>query len=86
MRRRLDRFFADQNISPKANRTMWVKIAIGLAVLAGSWIALYVFNPDSWKFVALYLLGGLAQTFLLLNIAHDSNHNAISSGRSSTRL
>ncbi len=36
------------------------------------------FNPDSWKFVALYLLSGLAQTFLLLNIAHDSNHNAIS--------
>ena len=30
----------------------------------------------------LYLLSGLAQTFLLLNIAHDSNHNAISSVRS----
>jgi linoleoyl-CoA desaturase len=42
-------------------------------------IAIYTFRPDSWKFVALYLLGGLAQTFLLLNIAHDSNHNAISS-------
>jgi linoleoyl-CoA desaturase len=55
---------------------------LGLAVLAGSWIALYVFNPDSWKFVAVYLLGGLAQTFLMLNIAHDSNHNAISSRRS----
>jgi linoleoyl-CoA desaturase len=79
LRRRLDRFFADQNLSPKADRTMWVKIAMGLAVLAGSWIALYAFRPDSWKFVALYLLGGLAQTFLLLNIAHDSNHNAISS-------
>ena len=39
LRRRLDRFFADQNISPKADRTMWVKIAAGLAVLAGSWIA-----------------------------------------------
>ena len=79
LRRRLDKFFADQNISPKADRTMWVKIAVGLAVLAGSWIALYALRPDSWKFVALYLLGGLAQTFLLLNIAHDSNHNAISS-------
>jgi linoleoyl-CoA desaturase len=79
LRRRLDRFFADQNLSPKADRTMWVKIAMGLAVLTGSWIALYAFRPDSWKFVALYLLGGLAQTFLLLNIAHDSNHNAISS-------
>ncbi|MGA8622877.1 MAG: acyl-CoA desaturase [Candidatus Sulfotelmatobacter sp.] len=79
LRSRLDRFFADHNISPKADRTMRVKIAAGLAILGGSWIALYALRPDSWKFVALYLLGGLAQTFLLLNIAHDSNHNAISS-------
>jgi linoleoyl-CoA desaturase len=79
LRSRLDRFFADRRISPKADRTMWVKIAMGLAVLAGAWIALYTLRPGSWKFVALYLLGGLAQTFLLLNIAHDSNHNAISS-------
>jgi linoleoyl-CoA desaturase len=79
LRHRLDRFFADQNISPKADRTMWVKIAVGLTVLVGAWIALYTFRPGSWKFFALYLLGGLAQTFLLLNIAHDSNHNAISS-------
>ena len=82
LRSRLDRFFADQNISPKADRAMWVKIATGMAVLAGSWIALYAFRPDSWRFIALYLLGGLAQTFLLLNIAHDSNHNAISSAPS----
>jgi linoleoyl-CoA desaturase len=58
---------------------MWAKIAIGLAVLAGCWIALYSLRPGTWTFVSLYLLGGLAQTFLLLNIAHDSNHNAISS-------
>jgi linoleoyl-CoA desaturase len=79
LRSRLDQFFADQHISPKADRTMWIKIALGLAVLAGAWIALYTLKPNSWKFVGLYLLGGLAQTFLLLNIAHDSNHNAISS-------
>lgn len=79
LRARLDRFFADQNISPKADRTMRLKIAAGLAVLGGSWIALYALSPGSWRFVTLYLLGGLAQTFLLLNIAHDSNHNAISS-------
>ncbi len=82
LRRRLDRFFADQKISPKANTAMWIKIAAGLAVLAGSWIAIYALNPASWKFVVLYLLGGIAQTFLLLNIAHDSNHNAISSSPS----
>lgn len=79
LRSRLDRFFADQEISPKADRAMRLKIATGLAVFGGSWIALYALSPGSWRFVALYLLGGLAQTFLLLNIAHDSNHNAISS-------
>ncbi len=79
LRRRLDKFFADAKISPKADRTMWVKIAAGLTVLVGSWIVIYALKPDSWKFVALYVLSGLAQTFLLLNIAHDSNHNAISS-------
>lgn len=79
LRRRLDQFFNDRQISPKADRTMWAKIAAGMAILLGSWVAIYVYRPDSWKFVSLYLLGGLAQTFLLLNIAHDSNHNAISS-------
>jgi linoleoyl-CoA desaturase len=81
LRRRIDDFFSDGNISFKADPTMWVKIAVGLALLAGSWIALYVLKPDSWRFVGLYLLNALAQTFLLLNIAHDSNHNAISSVR-----
>jgi linoleoyl-CoA desaturase len=79
LRRRLDNFFSEGNISPKADGAMWLKITLGVAVLAGTWIALYAFDPDSWKFVALYTLSGLAQTFLLLNIAHDSNHNAISS-------
>ncbi len=82
LRRRLDDFFSQGNISPKADRMMWTKSAGGLAVLAGSWIALSVWRPDSWKFMGLYLLNAVAQTFLLLNIAHDSNHNAISSRRS----
>jgi len=79
LRRRLERFFLDADLSPKADPAMWEKIAIGMAVLGGSWVALYTSHPAAWVFVALYVLGGLAQTFLLLNIAHDSNHNAISS-------
>jgi len=86
LRRRLEMFFSEQKISPKADLTMWVKIAVGISVLTGSWIALYAFRPDSWRFIALYVLGGLAQTFLLLNIAHDSNHNAISSTPSVNKL
>jgi linoleoyl-CoA desaturase len=73
LRRRLDRFFAEQNVSPKANPMMWGKIVLGLAVLAGSWTALYVFRPGSGMFVALYLLGGLAQTFLFLTFARQQD-------------
>ena len=79
LRSRLEGFFVDQRISPKAGPMMWAKLTVGLTVLLCSWIALYELNPSSWRFIALYLLGGFAQTFLLLNIAHDSNHNAISS-------
>jgi linoleoyl-CoA desaturase len=79
LRRRLENFFADQHVSPKADPSMWLKISTGLFVLVGSWVAIYTFRPDAWKFIALYLMGGIAQTFLQLNIAHDSNHNAISS-------
>lgn len=79
LRRRLDRFFAEANLSPKADHTMWLKITAGLVLLAASWVAIYTLRLHAWKFFSLYVLGGLAQTFLLLNIAHDSNHNAISS-------
>jgi linoleoyl-CoA desaturase len=86
LRRRLENFFADQKISPKADLSMWLKIVVGLSVLLGSWVAIYALRPDAWGFVALYLLGGIAQTFLQLNIAHDSNHNAISSKPSVNKL
>jgi linoleoyl-CoA desaturase len=86
LRSRLDNFFSSGKLSPKADRAMWTKISLGFAVLAGSWTALYTIHPNSWKFVALYLLNGLAQTFLLLNIAHDSNHNAISPLRSVNKI
>jgi linoleoyl-CoA desaturase len=69
LRRRLEAFFADADLSPKADPMMWGKIAVGMAVLAGSWTALYLLRPGGWEFVAFYVLGGLAQTFLLLKIS-----------------
>ncbi|MGA2534813.1 MAG: acyl-CoA desaturase [Terracidiphilus sp.] len=79
LRRRLDQYFTTRDLSPKGDLAMWTKISVGLGVLAASWMAIYALHPRAWQFLGLYVLGGLAQTFLLLNIAHDSNHNAISS-------
>src|SRR5215469_14464489 len=53
LRRRLDNFFTDRKITHKADRTMWVKIAVGLTVLVSTWVALYALKADAWKFVAL---------------------------------
>ena len=86
LRRRLENFFSERNISPKGDLAMWVKIAVGLTVLTGSWTVLYRINLNAWKFIAVYLLSGLAQAFLLLNIAHDSNHNAVSPLRSVNKI
>src|SRR5579875_595658 len=56
LRRRLDQFFVEAQMSPKADGAMWAKIATGLSVLVGSWIAIYWYRPDSWRFVGLYVL------------------------------
>ena len=55
LRRRLDQFFAEREISPKADRAMWFKIAAGMAVLLGSRVALYAYRPDLRTFVSLYV-------------------------------
>jgi linoleoyl-CoA desaturase len=78
LRQRLDQYFTDRNLSPKANGLMTLKIVLGLLLWAGTYLSLYVFHLDSWAFFAIYILHGLGHTFLVLNVAHDSNHNAIS--------
>jgi linoleoyl-CoA desaturase len=81
LRKRLDAYFVERRISPKADRAMIVKILAGVSLWIGAYSALYLFSLSFGAFVVCYLLHGLAQLFLLLNITHDSNHNAISRDR-----
>jgi linoleoyl-CoA desaturase len=78
LRGRLNDFFREQGISPKADSLMIAKIAFGLLSWAVSYAAICVFHLSPATFVAVYVLHGMAHVFLLLNVAHDSNHNAIS--------
>jgi linoleoyl-CoA desaturase len=81
LRRRMDRFFIERNLPRKGDSAMAAKVVLGLLCFAGTYAALYLPGIGGAAFFALYILHGLAQLFLLLNIAHDSNHNAISSRR-----
>ncbi len=86
LRARLDNFFIEQNISPKSDATMVVKIVIGIISWAATYAALYAFGLTSWAFVSVYFLHGLTHIFLILNVAHDSNHGAISRNPATNRL
>jgi linoleoyl-CoA desaturase len=81
LRQRFDRYFTDRGIAKSGNVIMAVKVAVGLALCAGTYALLCIRSLTSGQFVVAYLLYGLAQLFLLLNVAHDANHYAISSRR-----
>ncbi len=70
LRRRLERFFADAHLSPKADPLMWTKIALGTVVLFGSWIAIYArcreLAPSSTRRVIQMRLEAFAVTSLSL--------------------
>jgi linoleoyl-CoA desaturase len=86
LRRRIQAYFREQNLSPKANSMMVAKVAFGLTAWVGTYAGLYALKLDAPAFVALYVVHGLVQLFLLLNITHDSNHNAISGNVRINRL
>jgi linoleoyl-CoA desaturase len=81
LRGRLHGFFVERHISSKADALMTLKIVVGLLAFAATYSALYLFKLTAVQFVLLYVLHGLSQLFLLLNIAHDTNHNALSKHR-----
>jgi linoleoyl-CoA desaturase len=78
LRWRIDDFFTEHNLSPKADRAMALKVALGLAVWMAGFLCLYSPSPLLWRLQAAYVLLAIAQIFLLLNVAHDSIHGAVS--------
>lgn len=78
---RLNSFFEANRISKKSNWEMTLKISFALLWWIGSYVLLYTSDWSYPQFFGLYILHGLGQIFMFLNIAHDANHNAISNRR-----
>lgn len=86
LRHRLDGYFRDNQISRKGESRMAVKLAGGFGFAFLTYLSLYLFPMNDWQFFLLYLIHGMAQLFIFLNIAHDGNHYAISSNRTVSEL
>jgi len=78
LRRRIDDYFVEHNLSPKADGAMKIKIFLGLTVWAAGFVFLYSPPHQLWNLAIGYFLLAIAQTFLVLNVAHDSIHGAVS--------
>lgn len=78
---RLNGFFSENRRPKKANWEMTAKVAFALIWWVGSYALFYLYDWTYTQFFVLYILQGLAQIFMFLNIAHDANHNAISNNR-----
>src|SRR5580704_15101939 len=86
LRERLNTYFQLAHCSRKGNWMMISKITFGFAAVVGTYSVLYLCPLSTGQFLVVYSALGLGQLFLLLNVAHDSNHHATSSSRLINKL
>jgi len=77
----MDAYVLSRGRSGGRSSMMATKIIVGLTSSVATYAALYVFALTDVQFFLVYVLHGVTQLFLLLNVAHDSAHNAVSRNR-----
>ena len=78
VRKRVDAYFTEQNLSPNANRAMWTKaifFLMGYTLLYG----LILSNQfGTWTTLGMAMLLGAFAAFIGFNVAHDAVHGSFS--------
>lgn len=82
---RVDCYFASQAVEKTAGPSMIAKVVLGYSYFVATYVAMLL-SPPSFVFYLAYLLHGSAHLFLILNVGHDANHNALSRKRWVNRL
>src|SRR4051812_7986563 len=79
LRKRVDSYFKENNISKHYNSTMVIKTIILMAGYILPFIALLVFNPSFKIALILWTIMGFALSGIGMSVMHDANHGAYSS-------
>jgi len=83
LRKNINRYFEENNISRHANGEMWFKMAFSVV----AWISVYslimsdILSPYPYLLIPAFSLLGFTSVFIAFAIVHDAVHNAISSKR-----
>lgn len=86
LRRRVDRYFAEQGISRHANGAMVVKTIIIIGMFVGCYLSLILLPLPGWVLLILAGVFGFASATLGMNIGHDALHGAYSSNGTVNRI
>jgi linoleoyl-CoA desaturase len=81
LRKRVSLHFSGLSTGIKGNRTLHFKLTLALAAYAGSLFLVMAKHEYTAGLLASYSLFGLAQAYMLLNVGHDSSHDALSHHR-----
>ncbi|MBO0947827.1 acyl-CoA desaturase [Fibrella sp. HMF5405] len=78
VRRRVDLYFSERQLSTHANGAMWLKAVFFLGTYAGLYGLILSNQFSGWATLGLATLLGLFAAFIGFNVSHDALHDAFS--------
>src|SRR5688500_16870111 len=81
LKKRVDQYFLDHNVSKYANPTLVVKTIVLLSLYILPFAALLFFQPSLSIALLLWLVMGVAVAGLGMSVMHDACHGAYSSNK-----
>ncbi|WP_316793494.1 acyl-CoA desaturase [Pedobacter frigoris] len=79
VRKRVDAYFIENNISVNANASMWFKAVFFLTGLTSCYLLILLGNFNAYITLTLTVLLGMFGAFVGFNICHDAIHKSFSS-------
>ena len=86
LRKRVDAYFLDNNISKNANSSMIIKSIIILIVFFGVYSLLIFGGLNGWISLALCAMLGFMCAMIGFNISHDAGHGSYSNNSNVNRI
>lgn len=83
---RVAAYFEEKRLSQRDARSMYLKTAVLMAWLAGSYVGLVFWAANVWQAVPLAVSLGLAMAGVGFNIQHDGGHGAYSRHRAINKI
>jgi linoleoyl-CoA desaturase len=81
LKKRVDAYFEENNISKHANATMVLKTIIMITGYCTPFIVLLAVNPPFWAALLLWTLMGVFLAGIGMSVMHDANHGAYSDNK-----